>query len=72
MGNIYPRKMGHNPNVLGCILWSVSVTMKASKTRRWTPVDREKMIRFVNKCMEKATNTQLRLLSMVAYHVTRK
>lgn len=35
------------------------------------PVDRDKIIRFVNRCMDKAKDTQLRVIALVAYHITK-
>lgn len=33
-------------------------------------MNRNKAIRFVNRCMEKAADVQLRVIVMVAYHIT--
>ena len=35
-------------------------------------MNREKMKQFVQRCMEKATDAELRTICMVAHHITKK
>ena len=32
-------------------------------------MNREKTIRFINRCLERTSDTKLRLIAMVAYHI---
>lgn len=36
------------------------------------PVDREKVKRNINRWLDKATDAELRAISMAAYHITKK
>jgi hypothetical protein len=36
-----------------------------------TPVDREKLKQFVKRCLDKASDSQLRVIAMVSYHITK-
>ena len=35
------------------------------------PVNREKVKQFVRRCMDKASDSQLRVIALVAYHVVK-
>lgn len=34
-------------------------------------MDREKMKQFVKRCLDKASDSQLRAIAMVSYHITK-
>lgn len=34
-------------------------------------INREKVIKFVNRCLEKADDPKLRVIAMVCYHITK-
>lgn len=46
--------------------------IKKYMVKEAAPVDREKVKQFVKRCMDKATDAELRAIGMVAYHVTKK
>jgi hypothetical protein len=35
------------------------------------PVNRDKMKQFIKRCADKASDAQLRVIALVAYHVTK-
>jgi hypothetical protein len=39
--------------------------------REAVPMDREKVIRFIKRCMDKANDSQLRVIALVSYHITK-
>jgi hypothetical protein len=39
--------------------------------REAIPMDREKVIRFIKSRVDKANDTQLRVIALVSYHITK-